>query len=967
MRRKLLFVTCLFLSISVSYTQDDCYKKRRKEGIAQYEAQQYGKALEYLEAAKKCPEQPGLDDIDDYIKKCRQAQEVAQQAAQREEQERLAAQRERERAQEEAEKRREDCYPKKRKEGIAQYEAQQYDKAIQYFRDAKECPEQPGLDDIDDYIKKCRQAQEAAQQAAQREEQERLAAQRERERVQEEAEKRRREERERQKTATYLSTSTTSLYFSSYGSTSTITVNTDGKSYEVTNLPSWCSIINRTSSSFQIVCQPNTGNTRTDWIIVKSDAKEVHINVEQTATYVRTSISEKTFDGKGGTQDISVESGGKPYSVSNAPDWCSIEQKNGFFTVTCRQNYGAHRNATLIVTVDNKTTTVNIQQTEATATYINSNLNSVKINALGESKEILIQTDGYSWSYSAVPTWITASKSGKTLTLAVGRNQEEERSGSIKISSGNHEKIIMITQPKEASYIKVNKDNIRFSSNGSSKAIKIQTDGEKWSCTNVPNWIKIQQERNNLILKCNENAGRYSSKRKGSFTVKSDDETATVYVKQSAPFNLPKGDERLFGLSVGYVKKQWEQKDENGTEKYGVWEGDKFINGIQAGVRIEPLFKYGFGLNTGLFYEYYFAKSKELTGTYTDAPGTFQYQANYTEHSLYLPIHLEYRANISDNFQFFVEAGPSIDIGLSAKVTATEIDEKEPYYTETNIYANAEDGMGHKRFNLSADVGGGFRVNGLQLNVGRSFGLLDISSIPNASIKQNKLLTATLSWMIPHESWDDIPVNSADRGYAGTYGEHGLVVGYISKQWEWKSDTYIDKSDMWGGNSVSGLRLGYTYQPSFGYGFGIATGLNFDTYLSLSDEMYDDYGSYDMTFEEMSINIPAHLEYRLHFAENFSMFFEFGPSLDIGLFSQININSDNYDPYTESDLYGKTDWGYPTNRLNVYLDFIGGVRIWKFQLSAGVSRSLTPVTVNDEFNWEIRQNRNLMMNLGIFF
>ncbi len=86
-----------------------------------------------------------------------------------------------------------------------------------------------------------------------------------------------------EKKTTYLIPSTTSLYFNGTGSTSTITVSTDGKSYEVTLLPSWCRVINQTADSFQIVCQSNDGEAREDWFKIKSGDKEVRINVEQAA------------------------------------------------------------------------------------------------------------------------------------------------------------------------------------------------------------------------------------------------------------------------------------------------------------------------------------------------------------------------------------------------------------------------------------------------------------------------------------------------------------------------------------------------------------------------------------------------------------------------------------------------------------------------------------------------------------
>ena len=80
------------------------------------------------------------------------------------------------------------------------------------------------------------------------------------------------------------------------------------------------------------------------------------------------------------------------------------------------------------------------------------------------------------------------------------------------------------------------------------------------------------------------------------------------------------------------------------------------------------------------------------------------------------------------------------------------------------------------------------------------------------------------------------------------------------------------------------------------------------------------------------------------------------------------IKNDFY-KYEVVFVYGKekTKNEKKTIRLNVYLDFIGGIRIWKFQLSAGVNRGLILVTINDEFDWKIRQNRNLIFNLGVFF
>ena len=74
------------------------------------------------------------------------------------------------------------------------------------------------------------------------------------------------------------------LYFDNNGSTIIINVdNTVWESFEILNLPLWCSVYNKTPTSFQIKCQPNTGDTRSDWFYVASNNKKVRIVVKQDA------------------------------------------------------------------------------------------------------------------------------------------------------------------------------------------------------------------------------------------------------------------------------------------------------------------------------------------------------------------------------------------------------------------------------------------------------------------------------------------------------------------------------------------------------------------------------------------------------------------------------------------------------------------------------------------------------------
>lgn len=75
-----------------------------------------------------------------------------------------------------------------------------------------------------------------------------------------------------------------STSFSYSGGSETFYVKTDGDSYTVNYLPSWCSVSSKTSTSFTLQCEQNTStSSRSDWFSVKSGDRTVRIDVSQKA------------------------------------------------------------------------------------------------------------------------------------------------------------------------------------------------------------------------------------------------------------------------------------------------------------------------------------------------------------------------------------------------------------------------------------------------------------------------------------------------------------------------------------------------------------------------------------------------------------------------------------------------------------------------------------------------------------
>ena len=81
------------------------------------------------------------------------------------------------------------------------------------------------------------------------------------------------------------STSNKTKYFGENGGREYYSVSTSAGSYETWGVPSWCSIENKTSSGFTLVCNRNTNRTsRSDYMKVKAAGQEIRIDINQEAS-----------------------------------------------------------------------------------------------------------------------------------------------------------------------------------------------------------------------------------------------------------------------------------------------------------------------------------------------------------------------------------------------------------------------------------------------------------------------------------------------------------------------------------------------------------------------------------------------------------------------------------------------------------------------------------------------------------
>lgn len=158
-----------------------------------------------------------------------------------------------------------DCYTSLRQKAIEAYNQGEYDRAKNTFQAAKEdCPDAPLNNDIDSWIQKCESAKKQHQQKTNQG-----------------------SSSTNSQSASYLrvdnTTANSTKYLMSTSSSITIRVSCSS-AYSVLNIPSWCWITNKTSTSFTLNYQANPNTyTRYGNIDVNGGGTSIRLTLEQSA------------------------------------------------------------------------------------------------------------------------------------------------------------------------------------------------------------------------------------------------------------------------------------------------------------------------------------------------------------------------------------------------------------------------------------------------------------------------------------------------------------------------------------------------------------------------------------------------------------------------------------------------------------------------------------------------------------
>ena len=230
-------------------------------------------------------------------------------------------------------------------------------------------------------------------------------------------------------------------------------------------------------------------------------------------------------------------------------------------------------------------------------------------------------------------------------------------------------------------------------------------------------------------LATSQQSNTYTPNYSGTSSTSSTYTGSTYTPRSTYKYRSHRSKEKLdwVGLSLGYVQKRWRYKDGE-VESVGAFDDQKLLNGVQVGLTLSPKFVAGFGIQTGLFYEYFYAKSSE----YSDYFGN-SFHSTYNEHNFYVPLHLKYDFNLGNKIYLGVFGGAGFDCIAKGVIKLVDT-----YSDESYDDADALDSGIQKRFNASWEVGATFRYRNFQLGYTYSRGILNHADDDTYEVKQNK-------------------------------------------------------------------------------------------------------------------------------------------------------------------------------------------------------------------------------------
>lgn len=400
---------------------------------------------------------------------------------------------------------------------------------------------------------------------------------------------------------------------------------------------------------------------------------------------------------QGGDKLINIDANNK-WNIEGMTEWCNTETFDGkSFVLQCREANNSTRQKINTLTVKSgslyKTLTV-IQ--EARPEYIDVAATQLSFPSDGTEQQLSIESNA-NWDVTSVPSWCSVTKDSTGIRIVVSPNDKIiERKDDIIIISPSRSVTISINQGAGDEQLVLSQSEIRMDKEGDVRFIKVYTDADNWFIGDFPNWMNVMRVgKDSIRIGCGKNIPN-GEERTGSVQIRTDHQTAGVFVTQSARMPVDEifsdkdvigGSNLSFGITAGYyvpfvgnssggdyVGSVLDYSLGTSEENAAYKSATGYTIGAFADIR---LFKNIFlitGVNfTQIKYQNEFNKTTEFTmpsTAYQYLKGDVQnsYTEKYSHTMLEVPILASYRFKIKEVSHVQLNFGPVLNFGLSANM-----------------------------------------------------------------------------------------------------------------------------------------------------------------------------------------------------------------------------------------------------------------------------------------------------------
>ena len=324
------------------------------------------------------------------------------------------------------------------------------------------------------------------------------------------------------------------------------------------------------------------------------EIEEIH-GYPITQNHTKTSAN-ITFNSSGGDCDIDIKTNDQNWKiVSKTVSWVTLND-DYYDQISLKVSPNTsrlQRSGCIKLKSGKKFVTINIIQEGKQEDYLSVIPTDIYVDSNGGRRELSVSASG-EWRVSlSAASWVGLTRSGNLLSLNIRPNTySNARTDYFEISCGDKKQRINVRQEgHKEDYINTSKSYISAPSQGGAYQIDVTSSGYWNISVNPYSWGHLSRSGNTLYLTIDPN-DNYSS-RSDSFILKCGDKSATVSIFQSAKSNPSSGSSysylpsttskqhyktsgydlyprRFWGVSFGYVQKEWINKIDNKKYRHGL-------------------------------------------------------------------------------------------------------------------------------------------------------------------------------------------------------------------------------------------------------------------------------------------------------------------------------------------------------------------------------------------------------------